>query len=395
MNEKLIIALLLLAFCSCKTSKKQLSNFDATYNQNTETYFLAELLAVKHRKTNAQWENYKLATCQKYQPIVKFALDKFETDDNAEFAKQTAKFCDSLVSFGYGNDIMMPILLQIPEFNQHQKPETFKLPDLPIGTKKKMELEQIISKYLDVLYQFYLNQQVELFFKEHIYFYEGAINELNTLIPSDFTNAMESYYGEKRYKYVALVSPMEIWPIEENEGRGISATVEIDGKQIVNEIMSPYVQVPINESNTYNSYGFNYEPTARFLTVHEFSHSFVNPSLEDYRTQIELSSTLFTETLKKKMDSKGVGNWYTYVIESFVRLGEIRIAAIQKDVEREKRLRKYHTETEYFIFLPQLEQSILEFESNRRKYPMWKDYIPKLLEVFAKNDSTFVNNKLK
>ena len=394
MNKKLITVLLLVIF-SCNTSKQHLSNFDATYNQNTETYFLAELLAVKYRKTNAQWENYKLTTCQKYQPLVKLALEKFETDENAEFAKQTAKFCDTLVSFGYGNDIMMPILLQIPEFNQHQKPTIFKLPDLSISPQKKMELKQIISNYLDVLYQFYINKQVEHFFQQHIQFYEGAINELNTIIPSQFTKAMESYYGEKRHKYVALVSPLEIWPIEENVGRGISATVEIDGKQIVNEIMSPYVQVPINESNTYNFYGFNYEPTATFLTVHEFSHSFVNPALEEYRAQIELSSNLFTDTLKEKMATKGVGNWYTYVIESFVRLGEIRIAAIQKDVEREKRLRKYHTETEYFIFLPQLEQSILDFESNRQKYPKWKDYIPKLLEVFAKNDSTFVNNKLK
>ncbi|MEZ4803102.1 MAG: DUF4932 domain-containing protein [Gelidibacter sp.] len=396
MNQKLIISIVaLVVLFSCKTAKKQTFNFEATYNQNTETYFLAELLAVKHRKTNVQWEHYKLETCQQYQPVVKLALDTFDTDDTSEFAKLTARFCDTLVSYGYGNDIMMPILLQLPEFNQHQKSETFKLSNLPIDSQKKMELKHIISNYLDVLYQFYVDQDVESFFKKHNSFYMGAINELKEIIPSDFTNAMQTYYGEQRYKYVALISPMEIWPIEEHEGRGISATVETDGKKTVYELMSPYVKVPIDNSGLYNSYGFNYEPTARFLTIHEFSHSFVNSSLEIYREQIEASSNLFTESLKEKMASKGVGNWYTYVIESFVRLGEIRIAAIQKDYEREKRLRIYHTETEHFIFLPQLEEAILNYEKNRDTYPLWKDYIPKLLDVFAKYDSTFVDEALK
>lgn len=395
---KKILSIISFLFCLLsfsQTSNKQRSNFEVTYSQNTETYFLAELLAVKYRKTNAKWEDFKLTTCQNYQPMVKFALDRFDTKENTEFAKQTAKFCDTLVSYGYGNDIIMPILLQLPEFNQHQKPGTFKLPDLNLDLQKKLELKNLISNYLDTLYQFYLNQNVGLFFNEHTDFYQGAVNELKSLIPSDFTNAMESYYGDRRYKYAALVSPMQIWPIEENEGRGISATVEIDGRKIVNEIMSPYVKVPLNASGSYNSYGFNYEPTARFLTVHEFSHSFVNQPLEAFRTQIELSSPLFTENLKEKMRSKGISNWHTYVIESFVRLGEIRIAAIQKDFEREKRLRKYHTETEYFIFLPKLEKSISEFERNRQKYPTWTDYIPKLLAVFESSSPTFVDEKLK
>ncbi len=395
MKLKLGILLLTLFFISCQKPQKQTSNFEVGYNENIETYFLAELLAVKHRKTNAQWETYKLKTCKEYQPIVKLALDRFDTEENDNFAKKTAMLCDTLVSYGYGNDILMPILLQIPEFNQHQKPEKFTLPDLPITSQKKAELSEIISQYLDTLYKFYTQEHMELFIKENLDFYTGAINEIKTIIPTDFAHAMQSYYGEKRYKYVALVSPMEIWPIEENEGRGISATVEKDSGKTVYEVMSPFVQVPINESHSYNEYGFNYAPTARFLTIHEFSHSFVNPALEEYRKQIELSSHLFTDSLKEKMASKGVSSWHTYLIESFVRLGEIRIAAIQKDDKREKRLRKYHTATEHFIFLPQLEKSILEFENNRQKYPRWKDYIPKLLEVFEKSNPAFVDKALQ
>jgi len=391
------IFFLIVSIClfSCQNSKTQSSNFKVTYNQNTETYFLAELLAVEYRKTNVQWENYKLKTCREYQPIVQFALKSFKSEKNEAFAKETAKFCDTLVSYGYGNDIMMSILLQEPEFNKNQKLQPFELSNLNLNDQQKQDLKNAVSNYLVKLYQFYIDQNVGGFYRAHKSFYIGAINEVENLIPVNFTNAMETYYGEKRHQYVALVSPMQVWPIEEHEGRGIGATVETDEGKTVNEIMSPYVQIPINETNAYNSFGFNYEPTATFLTVHEFSHSFVNPSLEEYKNRIELSSNLFTANLREKMASKGVASWQTYVIESLVRLGEIRIAAIQKDYEREKRLRIYHTETEHFIYLPKLEKAIIEFENNRDKYPMWKDFIPNLLDVFEKSDTTFVNSKLK
>lgn len=204
---------------------------------------------------------------------------------------------------------------------------------------------------------------------------------------------METYYGDSREKYIALVSPMMIWPIEENEGRGIGATVEKNNKKTVYEIMSPYVQVPVKSiEEDYNQFGFDYKPRARTLTIHEFGHSFVNSELEPYQEQIQSFSYLFTDGLKKEMESKGIQNWY--VIESLVRLGEIRIAEIQNDKERANYLRNYHTTQEHFIFLPQLEEKIIEFETNREKYPMWKDFIGKLLKVFEKNTTEFVNEQL-
>jgi len=33
-----------------------------------------------------------------------------------------------------------------------------------------------------------------------------------------------------------------------------------------------------------------------------------------------------------------------------------------------------------------LEEKAIEFENNREKYPMWKDFIPELLKVLEKNN---------
>ncbi|MDN3593468.1 DUF4932 domain-containing protein [Zunongwangia endophytica] len=393
--RKLMLLGILISFLSCKTEKKQIDKFNVDFNKNIETYFLAEILSIEHRKTNKQWEEYKLNTCKEYQPIVAKALTYFGDLKQSKIAIKTAKLNDTLISFGYGNDVMMGILLEQPEFNVSKKPSDFKFSQTHLNGEDKNRLEEIISNYLQSLYDFYQTENVEDFYNKNVNFYNGAINEVVSHLPQGFTDAMETYYGDSREKYIALVSPMMIWPIEDNEGRGIGATVEHKNSKIVYEIMSPYVQVPFNSDNEdYDKFGFDYKPRATTLTVHEFGHSFVNSELEPYQEKIENSSYLFTDKLKKKMESKGIQTWNVYVIESLVRLGEIRVSEIQNDKERADYLRNYHTNQEDFIFIPQLEKKVLEYENNREKYPMWKDFIPELLEVFRENKSEFVNEQL-
>ena len=394
--KKVLISGIFTLVLSCQTVKKQPDKFSSDFSKNIETYFLAEILSIDHRKTNKQWEEYKLKTCMEFQPIVAKALADFGNMIQSEIAIETAKLNDTLVSFGYGNDVMMEILLAQPEFDLLQKPSDFRFSQTHLKIDERIVLENIISNYLQVIYDFYQTEKIDNFFTKNANFYSGAIKEVQTHIPRGFTDAMEEFYGDSSEKYIALVSPMMIWPIEENEGRGIGATVEKGNKKVVYEIMSPYVQVPVVSSQQeYNQFGFDFQPRARTLTVHEFGHSFVNSELEPHQKQIKNSSNLFTDRLKKIMKTKGIQTWNVYVIESFVRLGEIRIAEIQEDKERADYLRNYHTNLEHFIFIPQLEEKAIEFENNREKFPMWKDFIPELLGVFDKSTPEFVNEKLK
>ena len=396
--RELIFLGVFISFISCKLEavKKETDKFNVTYNENIETYFLAELLSIDHRTTNKQWEKYKLKTCKEYQPIVSKALLEFKDLVNHEIAIETAKLNDTLISLGYGTDLMMEVLLHQSDFKLLKGISSFESRFYQLEGDIKIRLENIISNYLKLLYSFYQTENIGLFFMKNANFYNGAVNEVKSHIPKGFTDAIETYYGDSREKYIVLVSPMMIWPIEENEGRGIGPTLEKNNKKIVFEIMSPYVQVPVKlKEKNYRNFGFDYRPRARMLTIHEFGHSFVNSELVPYKKQIDRYSYLFTDNLKKRMESKGIPNWNTFVIESFVRLGEIRVAQIQNDRKRANHLRNYHTNLEFFIFLPQLEEKIIEFENNRDKYPMWKDFIPELLKVFEKNTIDFVNEKLE
>lgn len=398
--RNLFILVILIPVLSCKmeedsTKETEAEKFETSFNKNIETYFLAEILSIEHRRTNRQWEDYKLKVCREYQPIVARALSKFGNLTQHNFVIETAKLNDTLGSFGFGNDVMMGILLEQPELGSSKEPSYFKLSRTNLKEDRKNRFEQLISNYLDSLYDFYRTEDIEEFFSDNADFYNGAIKEVKSHIPQGFTDAMEIYYGDSRERYIALVSPMMIWPIEANEGRGIGATVKNGNEKTVYEIMSPYVKVPVDSIRTeYDQFGFDYRPRARTLTIHEFGHSFVNSELEPYREQIESSAYLFTEKLKKAMKSKGVQNWNTYVIESFVRLGEIRIAEIQNDKKRANKLRDYHINEEHFVFLPKLESKVIEFENDREQYPMWKDFIPELLKVFDRHNAKFVDKRL-
>lgn len=393
--KKLIFPFFL--FISISVSAQTIQNFSVSYNKNIKTYFLAELLAVDYRKSNKSFEEYKRNECRKYQPVIEEILEKYSYLKNNSIGKLTAALNDTLLFYGMGNDVMMEPLLYQKEFSKDNYSLAYPARGSRPVKKQEVIIDSLIQEYIKALSEFYKSENLQDFFKTCQPFYNGAINEISKLIPPGFTNAMEKFYGEKKLSYTALVSPMMMWPIEDNEGRGIGAAVNTGKGTKVFEIMSPYVRVESNKNiNTHSAFGFNYKPRALLLTIHEFGHSFVNTNVKKYSDRIRKTDTLFYNSeLQKAMQSKGVGSWEVYIIESFVRLAEIRIATIQRDHKRADELRNYHINTEHFIFLPLLEKKIISFEKNRKKYPRFKDFIPQLLPIFEDSNIEFINKKLK
>lgn len=371
--------------------------FSVGYNKNIEIYFLAELLAVEYRRTNKSFEEYKKNECRKYQPIIEETLQKYFYLKNNNIGKLTATLNDTLLFYGMGNDVMMEPLLYQKEFPTDDYFSLYSFRSSHLNEKQEAIINSLIKHYIKALGDFYKSENLQNLFKAYQPFYNGAINEIEKLIPAGFTNAMERFYGENKLSYKALVSPMMMWPIEDYEGRGIGAAVKNSEGTNVFEVMSPYVRVASNKKiDRYSAFGYDYKPRALLLTIHEFGHSFVNTNVEKYSNRVRKTDTLFSNSeLKEAMKSKGVGSWEVYIIESFVRLGEIRIAAMQRDYKRADELRDYHINTEHFIFLPLLEKKIISYENNRKKYPKFKDFIPELLTIFENSNIEFIDDKLK
>ena len=376
--------LLSFLFLSGSVFSQHKEKFSVTYNRNIESYFLAELFAVDFRKTNVSFENYKRTECRKYQPIIAETLKAYGYLKNSTIAKLTATLNDTLVSYGLGNDLLMAPLLDQKEFPTSDYSSAYKFTSNRFSEETLSAINWLIKKYIKELGEFYKAENIQLLFKKYQQFYAGAIKEVSDLIPPKFTEALEKFYGEKKLSYTVLVSPMMMWPIEDNEGRGIGPSVQTAAGTKVFEIMSPYVRVESDKKiDSYSALGYNYRPRALMLTIHEFGHSFVNKEVEKYIERIRQTDSVFEKSkLKSLMESKGVQSWEVYIIESIVRLGEIRVAELQNDKQRANDLRKYHIEVEHFIYLPLLEEKIKLYEANRKKYPKLGDFLPELLTVF-------------
>lgn len=373
-------------------SQKNGAKFSVTYNKNIETYFLAEILSAEHRKNNKDFELYKIKECSVYQPVVKNALMKYGHLKNSDIAISTAKLNDALIEkYGSWNDILMKPLMYHKEFPATDWINDYQFENNNLTKEQNREATELIKNYLSELSKFYIQENIGQFFNDNKAFYTGGISEYNKQIPAGFTHAMEQFYGEGFNAYTILISPMMMWPINDGEGRGIGTDVVLkSGKKNIYEIASPYVRV-----QKQGEFGYDNQFQARFLSVHEFGHSFVNKEVYKHKDKLEKFKDLFEKSnLKEAMiKTGGYGDYQTCVAEHLVRLGEIETAKIQKDFDRAKRLEEYHLKND-FIFLPLLEKKLEEYNSNREKYKKFGDFVPQLLDVFENTNIEFINNAL-
>ncbi|MFZ4928536.1 DUF4932 domain-containing protein [Chryseobacterium sp. Mn2064] len=184
---------------------------------------------------------------------------------------------------------------------------------------------------------------------------------------------------------------MMMWPIEDNEGRGIATEMILkSGKKDIYEIASPFMKV-----EKPGEFGYDNQFQARFLSVHEFGHSFVNKEVYANKDQLSRFKDLFEQSKLKETMIKtgGYGDYQTCVAEHLVRLGEIQTAKIQKDGERAKKLDAYHLKNN-FIFIPLLQEKLKEYNVNRKKYKTFGEFVPQLLKVFENSSVEFINSEL-
>ena len=148
-------------------------------------------------------------------------------------------------------------------------------------------------------------------------------------------------------------------------------------------VMSSSKMLPVKSSLAeYTSFGFDNPPITKFLTVHELGHSFVNPHVSELPDLVMHDTALFTPSLKQSLEPYYIEDWRNCVIEHLVRMGEIRVALSRHDTAEAQRLRNMHIRELKMVLIPVLEEKIVEYESNRDKYPDFKSFLPELLTAF-------------
>lgn len=125
---------------------------------------------------------------------------------------------------------------------------------------------------------------------------------------------------------------------------------------------------------------FSVEGSVRYLVHHEFSHSYINPLVEKFDSEVRKSAALY-EPIKETMQRQAYGNWPTAVHEHIVRAITIRLA-YRRSQEAGDRLLKAE-EDRGFKYVRALAEKLKEYEAARTKYPAIPDFFPELIRVFS------------
>ena len=286
-------------------------------------------------------------------------------------------------------DELTEVLLYADDFPKR----SFKL---PLAYSPYSDRQDILTEWVNLIIDFYEDSNAEHFFTTHQDFYEGAILEVKANLPKmDFVQEIEAYYRESRLSYTIIPGP-EMPTGGEYGTRGIGPYVyTADGLHIY-QVISASLPVPYSNEGQYEYYGFDNEENTLRMSFHEFGHAFVNPMFESdtsLLTLVSASEHLFTPEWQRIMAKQNYVDWLTVIEEHFVRLGEIRLAQRTGKTAWAEELREMHTEELQFIFLPYLEELILEYEDDA-SYKEMKDFVPGVLQGLAKFETEYVDRSL-
>lgn len=181
-------------------------------------------------------------------------------------------------------------------------------------------------------------------------------------------NWLEDFYGWEATEFHLIMTP-SMFP-----GGGYGATInESTGNPVVFSI--------IREDGQSRDYPeFPTGTDLENLTIHELSHSFVNPSLEIYPKRARSLGALMWP-VREIMKNQAYPTITIFLNEHLVRAVEVISARDLFTLEVADRILTYHEERGFYLIRNLVEE--LEFyQVNRDLYPTFRDFVPYLYDRF-------------
>lgn len=386
--QLVFIQLLILSTLSAQYKFQVNKKINVAIHPNIETYFIVENLSVNHI---GHMIFTRKDTVYNHQPILTDAMNEFNQYKDSPLVRQAAELIQYFRDNLYDNAQILQFLTYQNEFPRKGEKYTFNEPQI-FQTSTHPGIIMKVEELNRILQKFYVKYSVGKFLKNHKTEYMGALEEIIKDMKPETILEMEDYFGESFDEYSIYLMPLMPIPAGSDNYRAFGPNMNYDGKRVSAMFISSSKMI---DDRNQNGFGFDNPIVTKFLTVHEIGHSFVNPHLEKYESELNNTSSLFTSDLQKIMEKSYVGNWKTCVIEHFVRLGEIRVAIALGDEAEAERLRKFHINEFGFVLIPILEEKIKFYEKNRKDYPNFQSFLPELIKVFDETTPQDIDEFLK
>jgi hypothetical protein len=320
-----------------------------------------EILSIVARL--ADYDEYNDELAKVYVERIHTHFDKFSGDSLIHYAVRIRR------ELGISFDAVMTMAV-----NLGQKKEIFSLQP---NWRKDIDprwTNEAATEFVRLLNRFYKTAHAGDFFSSQAAYYEKVRSTFGSVLSSFHQSWYFSYYG---------IQPKDEFIIVIGCGNGGSnygpSVTRTNGSKKVYAIMGSW---------SFDKDGTPVFPQASYLPtlIHEFNHSFINPSIEPFSNNALLKQSMQTilDTMRTEMQAQAYTKWETVLVESLVRASVIRYmlstGAEQPVIEKEfmEQLNRG------FLWTRELVSLLGVYANERERYPTIESFYPAIIEFFSK-----------
>lgn len=175
----------------------------------------------------------------------------------------------------------------------------------------------------------------------------------------NYVRSLESFYGMRNNSYTVILSPLTIG------GYGLK-------KKNRNGLYDCYTVMTV-PSSVEGEPDFRVYERLGSMCYHEFSHSFVNPLLDDNRQELNRYAVLFNQTYDCYQ------SWTLFLNEQIVRAATIVLMTSETKPWFTEKFLVDNEEKIGFVYTGRFVRLLREYETNRNTYKDMKSFIPRIV----------------
>src|SRR5215217_1791817 len=276
---------------------------------------------------------------------------------------------------GFGYDTVMYLAVNMNNIRDLEERVPFDaagglLREHGLSEQQAQQFAGVIRKFLTAARAFVVDSKASEFFAAHQKFYDAADDRLHAIVTkyADFS-WFDRFYGKPPAADFFVV------PLLANSETNFGPRVPGLG-------MRQELYAVLTTSRT-DAAGFPvYDEDKVGTLVHEFSHSFVNPLVESYKAQFTPPAEKILAPVKEALREQGYGSAHLLVIESVVRAATARYILAHKGAKQAQE-EVVDQQGKGYFHLPELFDLLGEYERERKKYPTFESFMPRIVAFFG------------
>lgn len=239
---------------------------------------------------------------------------------------------------------------------------------------------EIPEKFLDLLNQFYAETKFNAFFTDHSTIRSVAENNFNAIISQvDFPWFQQYYGGTPRGGFNLIISLT-------NGGGNYGVKVLYgNGQEDIYAIIGSWQQDNLGQPVYSNSI----TPTI----IHEYNHSFCNPLIDEYSTQMEAQAGKMYNLVSGKLRQQAYGTPKTMLYEILVRACVIRYQQNHGFTGDQIGRLIIAEQNRGFLWIGQLVDLLSVYEKERSSYAALLDFMPEIVKLQNSLDAKRLTKK--